>query len=83
MIVGRDTRSSSPALATAVIDGIAAVGGQLTDIGVVTTPQLHYMVVATNTKGGYGEASLTGYYKKLTGAYHSWVAGCGDKVIRS
>jgi len=79
VIVGRDTRSSSPALATAVIDGITAVGGQLTDIGVVTTPQLHYMVVATNTKGGYGEASLTGYYKKLTGAFHSWVAGCGDK----
>jgi phosphoacetylglucosamine mutase len=50
IIVGRDTRASSAALATAVLNGVAAAGGSVQDVGVVTTPQLHYMVVATNTK---------------------------------
>jgi len=75
VIVGRDTRTSSPALATAVRDGIAAAGGQLTDLGVVTTPQLHYLVVATNTKGGYGLPSIPGYYDKLTEAFKAFLAG--------
>ena len=51
VIVGRDTRSSSLSLATAVLNGVAAAGcSHALDVGVVTTPQLHYMVVATNTK---------------------------------
>jgi len=79
VIVGRDTRPSSLALTTAVIDGIAAAGGVATDIGVVTTPQLHYMVVATNTKGGYGEPSLEGYYTKLTTAFVSFMKEVEDK----
>jgi len=80
IIVGRDTRKSSPALAQAVLDGIKAAGGNVTDIGVVTTPQLHYMVVATNTKGGYGEPSLEGYYTKLTGAFKQFLAGLDGKL---
>ena len=59
VIVGRDTRISSPALAAAVLEGVAAVGGAAaTDIGVVTTPQLHYMVVAVNTEVGGGMDGL-------------------------
>lgn len=79
VIVGRDTRKTSPALANAVLDGIKAAGGVATDIGVVTTPQLHYMVVATNTKGGYGEPSLEGYYTKLTSAFRQFMEGLKDK----
>jgi len=79
IIVGRDTRSTSSALATAVLDGIAAIGGSsVTDIGVVTTPQLHYMVVATNTDGAYGVPSLEGYYAKLTGAFNAFMASLTD-----
>jgi len=75
VIVGRDTRQSSPALAKAVLDAIATVENvSVTDIGIVTTPQLHYMVVATNTKGGYGEASLEGYYSKLSGAFSKFMS---------
>jgi hypothetical protein len=42
--VGRDTRPSSPELALAAVEGISAVGGQAVFLGVVTTPQLHYVV---------------------------------------
>ena len=66
-------------MATAVLDGIAAAGGAATDIGVVTTPQLHYMVVATNTKGGYGKPSLEGYYTKLCTAFKGFMQQVADK----
>lgn len=39
------------------------------DYGLVTTPQLHYMVCCQNTQGKYGEATVEGYYKKLSAAF--------------
>jgi len=79
VIVGRDTRVSSPALSLAVVEGVKAAGGEVVDIGVVTTPQLHYMVVATNTEGGYGEPSLPGYYGKIVNAFKKFMDGVEDK----
>jgi len=79
VVVGRDTRVSSPALAIACLAGIAAAGGHAQDIGVVTTPQLHYMVVCINTKGEYGEASLPGYYDKITNAFKKFMSLVPDK----
>jgi len=79
VVVGRDTRLSSPALSTSCLAGIAAAGGRAQDIGVVTTPQLHYMVVCINTKGGYGEASLPGYYNKITQAFKKFMSLVPDK----
>lgn len=38
--VGRDTRESGPALASAVHGGVASAGGDSIDLGVVTTPAL-------------------------------------------
>jgi phosphoacetylglucosamine mutase len=69
VVVGRDTRVSSPSLSRACLAGIAAAGVGSLDIGVVTTPQLHYMVVCINTKGGYGLPSLPGYFEKITNAF--------------
>uniref|UniRef100_A0A3Q3AT24 Phosphoacetylglucosamine mutase n=1 Tax=Kryptolebias marmoratus TaxID=37003 RepID=A0A3Q3AT24_KRYMA len=37
--------------------------------GLVTTPQLHYMVCCKNTHGKYGDATLEGYYSKLCQAF--------------
>uniref|UniRef100_A0A3Q3WX65 Phosphoacetylglucosamine mutase n=1 Tax=Mola mola TaxID=94237 RepID=A0A3Q3WX65_MOLML len=37
--------------------------------GLVTTPMLHYMVRCQNTQGEYGEATVEGYYKKLSDAF--------------
>ncbi|XP_076670197.1 phosphoglucomutase 3-like protein nst isoform X1 [Andrena cerasifolii] len=69
VITGRDTRESSPALLNAAIAGIQALHGTVNDFGVVTTPQLHYIVVCTNTNGSYGNPTLRGYYEKLSNAF--------------
>ncbi|CAK9813645.1 Phosphoacetylglucosamine mutase [Anthophora plagiata] len=69
VIIGRDTRESSPTLLNAAIAGIQALHGIVKDFGIVTTPQLHYLVVCTNTNGGYGEPTLNGYYTKLSKAF--------------
>ena len=37
--------------------------------GILTTPQLHYMVRCHNTDGAYGEATEEGYYKKYSKAF--------------
>ncbi|CAJ1077160.1 phosphoacetylglucosamine mutase [Xyrichtys novacula] len=69
VFVGKDTRSSSVSLAQAVLDGVSALGGHSKDYGLVTTPQLHYMVCCQNTQGKYGEATVEGYYHKLSRAF--------------
>lgn len=69
VFVGKDTRSSSAALSKAVIDGVYALGGHIKDYGLVTTPQLHYMVCCQNTQGKYGEATVEGYYRKHCQAF--------------
>lgn len=69
VFVGRDTRSSSARLAQAVLDGVSALDGHSKDYGLVTTPQLHYMVCCQNTQGKYGEATVEGYYDKLCRAF--------------
>ncbi|XP_023248512.1 phosphoacetylglucosamine mutase isoform X2 [Copidosoma floridanum] len=74
VIIGRDTRKSSLPLSQAAIAGIKAMNGKLQDFGVVTTPQLHYLVVCTNTNGTYGIPTLDGYYEKISKAFKT-VAG--------
>lgn len=41
----------------------------MTDYGLLTTPQLHYMVYCRNTSGQYGKATTEGYYQKLSAAF--------------
>ena len=72
VVYGRDTRPSGPALVAALRDGLAAIGSEIRDAGVVTTPILHYLVRAINTKGTkdtYGDDSEDAYYDKLSGAF--------------
>lgn len=69
VLVGMDTRRSSPLLCEALIAGISSAGGSATDFGLLTTPQLHYIVRCVNSKGQYGEPSEEGYYKKLASAF--------------
>jgi phosphomannomutase len=49
--VGRDGRVSGPALAAALMKGLASTGLDVVDIGAVTTPMLYY-VAATRGKHG-------------------------------
>jgi len=51
VVVGRDGRLSSPALALALMHGLRAAGMQVIDLGLVTTPQLYF---ATHTLCPHG-----------------------------
>ncbi|KAM9563083.1 phosphoacetylglucosamine mutase isoform 1-T3 [Guaruba guarouba] len=87
VFIGRDTRPSSKKLSQSVIDGIFVLGGQYHDYGLVTTPQLHYMVCCQNTEGQYGKATLEGYYEKLSKAFtelikHSSSSGESQKHLK-
>lgn len=44
VVVGRDGRLSSPALAQSAIDGLMAAGCHVTDVGLVPTPVLYFAV---------------------------------------
>ncbi|XP_059177328.1 phosphoacetylglucosamine mutase-like [Physella acuta] len=67
--VAMDTRPSSKLLTQAAKDGIEALGGNCCDFGLLTTPQLHYIVCCKNTNGQYGEPTEKGYYEKLSKAF--------------
>ncbi|NXN92656.1 AGM1 mutase, partial [Rhinopomastus cyanomelas] len=76
VFIGRDTRPSSEKLSRSVMDGVSVLGGQYHDYGLVTTPQLHYVVCCQNTRGQYGRATLPGYYEKLSKAFRELMEQC-------
>jgi phosphomannomutase/phosphoglucomutase len=45
IVVGRDTRTSGPALASALKAGLLATGCDVTDCGILPTPALQYLVM--------------------------------------
>lgn len=72
VVYGRDTRPSSESLSTCLEEGFIALGAEMRNVGVVTTPILHYYVRCINTKGTmeeYGPDSEAGYYKKMGQAF--------------
>ncbi|KAH9810127.1 Catalyzes the conversion of GlcNAc-6-P into GlcNAc-1-P [Teratosphaeria destructans] len=72
VIFARDTRPSGARLVKALVAALEAAGAKYQDYGYNTTPQLHYLVRATNTQDTdrpFGEVSEEGYYKKLAAAY--------------
>ncbi|KAI5813858.1 hypothetical protein BZA77DRAFT_110755 [Pyronema omphalodes] len=78
VVFARDTRESGPALVKSLTDALVAVGAEMTDYNLMTTPQLHYIVRCINTDGtpqAYGEVSEEGYYKKLAAAYNKLMRG--------
>ncbi len=72
VVYARDTRPSGPELIAALEDGFKALSVTARNAGVTTTPILHYLVRAINTKGtleSYGEDSEEGYYQKLSESF--------------
>ncbi|KAK4105424.1 N-acetylglucosamine-phosphate mutase-like protein [Parathielavia hyrcaniae] len=72
VIYGRDTRPSGHTLVSALVDGLEATKTEPVDHKILTTPQLHYLVRATNSEGtplSYGKVSEAGYYEKLAEAF--------------
>lgn len=51
-VVGRDNRITSPALQAAVMQGIAATGIHITDLGLVSTPLVYWHAIHTGNSGG-------------------------------
>lgn len=93
VVYARDTRPSGPALIAALEDGFKAISAEARNAGVTTTPVLHYLVKAINTKGTkeeYGVDSEEGYLQKLSTAFKKLVvctptplqATVTDDVIR-
>lgn len=72
VIVGQDTRESGPRLAAACAAGAAALGVPVTDVGVVTTPELHSAVMAFNEFGALGEEP---YFTSLTTSFRTLADG--------
>eukprot|EP00435_Cladocopium_sp_Y103_P029301 s663_g7.t1 len=69
VVVGRDTRASSSRLALAICDGVGVLRPtHVRSVGVVTTPQLHYIVRCENDPD-YGVPSIGGYEEKLLDAF--------------
>ncbi|KAF7828526.1 phosphoacetylglucosamine mutase [Senna tora] len=67
VLLGRDTRPSGDALLKAAKEGITSiVGAVATDMGILTTPQLHWMVRARN-KGM--KASEQDYFEQLSSSF--------------
>jgi len=52
VVVSRDMRESSPALAAALVDGLTAAGLDVEDIGLATTPMSYFAVGAHGAAGG-------------------------------
>ncbi len=52
LVVGRDARSHSPALAASLIEGLRDQGSDVVDVGLVATPMLYFAVEALGAGGG-------------------------------
>ncbi|KAI7835556.1 hypothetical protein COHA_010550 [Chlorella ohadii] len=72
VLIAHDTRPSGPALAAAAAAGVRCLGLEPEMCGLLTTPQLHWMVMRRNRGEPAGEAD---YYAALAGAYAQLVAG--------
>ncbi|XP_073244783.1 phosphoacetylglucosamine mutase-like [Porites lutea] len=81
VFIARDTRPSGVEFVKALLDGVQALGGSGRDYGVLSTPQLHYMVRCQNTEGEYGEATEEGYYNKISNAFLDLRSLCGNTGV--
>jgi phosphomannomutase len=70
-------RPSSLALQQAVVAGVEALGGVCTDLGEVTTPQLHFVTHATNSDPTHAHEAA--YFAQLASAFRA-VLGPGRTV---
>jgi phosphomannomutase len=52
LVIGRDARSSSPALAEALVRGVTREGVEVLEIGLVATPMLYFAVDRLGAGGG-------------------------------
>ncbi|KAK9805800.1 hypothetical protein WJX73_001329 [Symbiochloris irregularis] len=80
VMVAHDSRPSAVALVAAAGDGISCVGATAYACGLLTTPQLHWMVMKCNRKLPHSKED---YFHTLAEAYEQLTAGAAtpDEVI--
>ncbi|KAJ7515763.1 hypothetical protein O6H91_22G026900 [Diphasiastrum complanatum] len=80
VLLARDTRPSGQILLAAASQGVAAVAGVApVDMGILTTPQLHWMVCALNKDQ---PATEVNYYSHLSQAFRTLEQLRPDKSVR-
>ena len=77
VVLGRDTRLSSPHLAGLVARGVAAAGGSVHELGIVTTPQVHWAVRGANLATPATVPPLSDYYEEHIAALRTLLSA-GD-----
>ena len=75
VLVARDTRESGSRLAEEALAGIRAMGVEAVDCGEMTTPQLHYLVWATNAGQPCSELD---YFARLSSGYAALIEKMDD-----
>lgn len=70
VVVGRDTRRSSPRLHALLLRGVRAAGGEVLDLGVVPTPVVHWAVMRRNAGLPHSAAD---YYDAMCDAFRRCV----------
>ena len=70
-MLAHDTRASARELVAAAAAGVAALGGVAVHCGLLTTPQLHWMVRQANAAAKHDEAA---YFGALAAGFASLVA---------
>jgi phosphoacetylglucosamine mutase len=82
VFVARDTRTSSPKLNALVLAGARAMGAEVHDFGLATTPQLHWLVREANEGR---TATIEAYYKQLDSSFRKALLyrPANDKVAAS
>ncbi|CAG8521097.1 20255_t:CDS:10 [Dentiscutata erythropus] len=78
VVYARDTRPSGPKLIAALEDGIKAISAVGENLGIKTTPQLHYFTYYLNycekpTEGSCDELADKVYYEKFSKAFQKAV----------
>eukprot|EP00993_Chasmostoma_nieuportense_P000057 NODE_1052_length_1686_cov_24.311097_g988_i0.p1 GENE.NODE_1052_length_1686_cov_24.311097_g988_i0~~NODE_1052_length_1686_cov_24.311097_g988_i0.p1 ORF type:complete len:532 (-),score=135.64 NODE_1052_length_1686_cov_24.311097_g988_i0:89-1663(-) len=78
VIVGHDTRPSGPSLVQAILDGCRSVGQAALDLGLRTTPELHFAVRESNLPAAPPIQELPSlYYTRMLSAFRSLAPACG------
>jgi phosphoacetylglucosamine mutase len=76
--IAKDTRPTSEALSKSATEGCLAMGAKVKDFGLLTTPQLHFMVNYDNTHPTRSQDE-TPYYKRFSEAFKLMVNGGDEK----
>lgn len=80
IIIGRDTRASSGPLAAAVAEGAGSLAPFATwMLGLVSTPQLHFVVRCQRTRPFYGKGTIAGYFDKLIKSYLDFLTAVDEQ----